>query len=61
MQYQITKIYQTKAARGHSDTNKIELLARSTSGPRPSPQSEIPCGGWREHTGQAQTLVTQFP
>ena len=36
------------------------FLARSTSGPRPSPQSEIPCGGWREHTGQAQPLNTQF-
>ena len=46
---------------GHSGTNKSVLLARSTSGPRPSPQSEIPCGGWREHTGQAQTLDTQFP
>ena len=46
---------------GHSGTNKTVLLARSTPGPRPSPQSEIPCGGWREHTGQAQTLNTQFP
>ena len=48
------------SAQGHSDTKTV-LLARSTSGPRPSPQSEIPCGGWREHTGQAQTLDTQFP
>ena len=44
----------------HSGTNTTVLLARSTSGPRPSPQSEIPCGGWREHTGQAQPLNTQF-
>ena len=28
-------------------------------GPRPSLQLEIPCGGWREHTGES--LPTQCP
>ena len=35
------------------------LVHKPNPGPRPSPQPEIPCGGWREHTGEVPP--TQCP